>query len=132
MQAIVHLQRPFFVEGDRALLRPMILEDVAAEAGLDVSTVSRVTNSKYVETNFGVFPLKFFFGSTYVTKGGEELSVRQIKKILSESVEREDKDNPLTDRALTDVLSAAGYPVARRTVAKYREQLHIPVARLRK
>ena len=132
MQAIIDLQRPFFEEGDESLLRPMILKDVAERAKLDVSTVSRVSNSKYVQTNFGIYPLKFFFSDGYTKKDGEEMSVREIKKALKECVDNEDKKNPYTDDELTEMLAAKGYPIARRTVAKYRQQLNIPVARLRK
>ena len=132
MQAIIDLQRPFFLEGDESLLKPMILKDVAERTGLDISTISRVSNSKYVQTNFGIYPLKFFFNDGYVTEDGEEMSVREIKKALQECVDGEDKNNPMTDDELTEVLRQKGYPIARRTVAKYRQQLNIPVARLRK
>lgn len=132
MQAIIDLQRPFFLEGDETLLRPMILKDVAERAKLDISTVSRVSNSKYVQTNFGIFPLKFFFSDGYTTDSGEELSVREIKRILKELVDGEDKSKPLTDDELAELLKGKGYPIARRTVAKYRMQLNIPIARLRR
>ncbi|NDV64144.1 RNA polymerase factor sigma-54 [Bacteroides sp. 224] len=132
MQAIVDLQRPFFLEGDESLLRPMILKDVAERTGLDISTISRVSNSKYAQTNYGIYSLKFFFSDGYVTEDGEELSVREIKKILKECIDKENKKKPLTDEELTDILKEKGYPIARRTVAKYRQQLNIPVARLRK
>lgn len=132
MQAIVDLQHAFFVDGDESLLRPMILKDVAERTGLDISTISRVSNSKYVQTNYGVYSLKFFFSDGYVTEDGEELSVRQIKKILKECIDAENKKKPLTDEELTEILKEKGYPIARRTVAKYRQQLNIPVARLRK
>lgn len=132
MQAIIDLQRPFFTEGDETLLKPMILKDVAERAKLDISTVSRVSNSKYVQTNFGIFPLKYFFNDGYTTDNGEELSVREIKRILKEVIDNEDKENPLTDDELAEVLKDKGYPIARRTVAKYRTQLNIPVARLRR
>lgn len=132
MQAIIDLQRPFFLEGDETLLRPMILKDVAERAKLDISTVSRVSNSKYVQTNFGIFPLKFFFSDGYTTDSGEELSVREIKRILKELVDSEDKSKPLTDDELAELLKEKGYPIARRTVAKYRMQLNIPIARLRR
>ena len=132
MQAIIDLQRPFFTEGDETLLKPMILKDVAERAKLDISTVSRVSNSKYVQTNFGIFPLKFFFSDGYTTESGEELSVREIKRILKELVDNESKEKPLTDDELADALKEKGYPIARRTVAKYRTQLNIPVARLRR
>ena len=132
MQAIIDLQRPFFQEGDEALLRPMILKDVAERSGLDISTVSRVSNSKYVQTNFGIYSLKFFFNDGYTTESGEELSVREIKRILKECVNNENKEKPYTDDELAEILKAKGYPIARRTVAKYRLQLNIPVARLRR
>ena len=132
MQAIIDLQRPFFLEGDESLLRPMILKDVAERTGLDISTISRVSNSKYVQTNFGIYPLKYFFNDGFTAEGGEETSVREIQKILKECIDGEDKKNPLTDDELTELLNAKGYPIARRTVAKYRQQLNIPVARLRK
>jgi RNA polymerase sigma-54 factor len=132
MQAIIALQRPFFLEGDESLLRPMILKDVAARTGLDISTISRVSNSKYAQTDFGIYPLKFFFSGGYLTEDGEEMSGREIRKILKECVDGEDKKNPLTDDELATILKAKGYPIARRTVAKYRTQLNLPVARLRK
>lgn len=132
MQAIIDLQLPFFQEGDEALLRPMILKDVAERAHLDISTISRVSNSKYVQTNFGIYPLKFFFNDGYTTENGEELSVREIKRILKECISGENKDKPYTDDELADILKEKGYPIARRTVAKYRQQLNIPVARLRR
>ncbi|WP_300727352.1 RNA polymerase factor sigma-54 [uncultured Bacteroides sp.] len=132
MQAIIDLQRPFFQEGDESLLRPMILKDVAERAHLDVSTVSRVSNSKYVQTNYGIFSLKFFFSDGYTTESGEELSVREIKRILKECVDNENKDKPYTDDELAEILKTKGYPIARRTIAKYRQQLNIPVARLRR
>lgn len=132
MQAIIDLQRPFFLEGDESLLRPMILKDVAERAKLDISTVSRVSNSKYVQTNFGIYSLKFFFSDGYTTENGEELSIREIKRILQECIDKEDKTKPYTDDELADILKTKGYPIARRTVAKYRQQLNIPVARLRR
>jgi RNA polymerase sigma-54 factor len=132
MKAIIQLQRPFFVEGDEELLRPMILKDVAEKTGLDLSTVSRVSNSKYVQTRWGTFPLKFFFSDGYVTQSGEELSTRKIKLTLRDIIDAEDKHKPLSDDALRDALAQRGFPIARRTVAKYREQLGVPVARLRK
>ena len=132
MKTIVHLQRPFFLEGDESLLKPMILKDVAERTGLDISTISRVSNSKYVQTNFGVYPLKFFFSDGYTNDKGEEMSVRQIRRVIQECVDKEDKKKPMNDEALAAVLKEKGYPMARRTVAKYREQLGIPVARLRK
>ncbi len=132
MQAIIDLQRPFFLEGDETLLKPMILKDVAERTGLDISTVSRVSNSKYVQTNFGIFPLKFFFGDAFTTEDGEELSIRQIKQLLKDCVDGEDKNNPYNDDELAEMLKEKGYPIARRTVAKYRQQLNIPVARMRR
>lgn len=132
MQAIIDLQRSFFLEGDESLLRPMILKDVAERTGLDISTISRVSNSKYAQTNYGIYSLKFFFSDGYTTEDGEELSVREIRKILKECIDSEDKKKPLTDDELADILKEKGYPIARRTVAKYRQQLNIPVARLRR
>lgn len=132
MQVIIDLQRPFFLEGDETLLKPMILKDVAEKAKLDVSTVSRVSNSKYVQTNFGIFPLRFFFSDGYTTEEGEELSVREIKQLLKECTDHENKENPYNDDELADILREKGYPIARRTVAKYRQQLNIPTARLRR
>ena len=132
MKAIIHWQHRFFEEGDESLLRPMILKDIAEKTGLDLSTVSRVSNSKYVQTRWGTFPLKYFFSDGYVTESGEELSTREIKAALRDIIEAEDKRKPMSDEALGEALKAKGYPIARRTVAKYREQLGIPVARLRK
>lgn len=132
MQAIIDLQRPFFLEGDETLLRPMILKDVAERTDLDISTVSRAANSKYVETNYGTYPLKWFFSDGYVTEDGQEIATRKIQAFLKECIETEDKKKPLSDEALMKMLNEKGFPIARRTVAKYREQLGIPVARLRK
>ena len=132
MKAIVQLQHRFFEDGDEASLRPMILKDVAAKTGLDLSTISRVSNSKYVQTRWGTFPLKYFFSDALVTDSGEELSTREIKAALRELIDEEDKKKPLSDDVLSELLKQRGYPVARRTVAKYRDQLGIPVARLRK
>lgn len=132
MIAIINLQKPFFVEGDEALLKPMILKDVAEKARLDISTVSRVSNSKYVQTSFGIYPLRFFFNDSYTSDNGEEFSVREIKRILQELVNQENKEAPYNDDELTELLNQKGYPLARRTVAKYRQQLNIPTARLRK
>ncbi len=133
MEAIINYQREYFLSGgDEALLNPMILKDIADATGLDISTVSRVANSKYVQTPFGIFPLKFFFSEGLQTDSGEEVSTREIKKILQECVEGESKRKPLTDDELAAILQEKGYQIARRTVAKYREQLNIPVARLRK
>ena len=132
MRAIIQLQHQFFVDGDEASLRPMILKDVAEKTGLDLSTISRVSNSKYAQTRWGTFPLRHFFSDGYVTQNGEELSTRQIKAALRDVIEAEDKKHPLSDDTLRERLTAMGYPIARRTVAKYREQLGIPIARLRK
>ena len=132
MRAIIQLQHQFFVDGDEASLRPMILKDVAEKTGLDLSTISRVSNSKYAQTRWGTFPLRHFFSDGYVTESGEELSTRQIKAALRDIIEAEDKKHPLSDDTLREKLTAMGYPIARRTVAKYREQLGIPIARLRK
>ncbi|MCD8474913.1 MAG: RNA polymerase factor sigma-54, partial [Bacteroides graminisolvens] len=120
MEAIIDLQRPFFQEGDESLLRPMILKDVAERTGLDISTISRVSNSKYVQTNFGIYSLKYFFSDGYTTEDGEEMSVREIRRILKECIDNENKKKPLTDDELADILKEKGYPIARRTVAKYR------------
>ncbi|WP_099463925.1 MULTISPECIES: RNA polymerase factor sigma-54 [Parabacteroides] len=132
MEAIILLQRDFFLTGDETSLRPMILKDVAERAGYDISTISRVSNSKYVQTNFGIYPLKYFFSESMQTDSGEEISTREVKKIMKEHIENEDKRKPLTDEELATILKEKGYVIARRTVAKYREQLDIPVARLRK
>jgi RNA polymerase sigma-54 factor len=132
MNAILKYQEEYFIEGDETKLKPMILKDVAEMTGLDISTVSRVANSKYIQTHFGIFPLKFFFSEGLQTDSGEEVSTREIKRILQDCIGNEEKRRPLTDEKLTDILQEKGYQIARRTVAKYREQLNIPVARLRK
>lgn len=132
MQAIVELQRQFFIDGDELQLKPMILKNVADKAGLDISTVSRVCSSKYVQTNYGIYSLKFFFSDGFVTNEGEELSSREIKHALKECIDNEDKRSPLTDAALVKVLKEKGFPIARRTIAKYREKMGIPESRLRK
>lgn len=132
MTTILELQKNFFVEGDESVLRPMILKDVADRTGLDISTISRVSNSKYVQTDFGIFPLKYFFSDGYTTAEGEELSVKHIKRILKETIETENKNEPYTDEELVLKLKEQGFDLARRTIAKYRQQLQIPVARLRK
>jgi RNA polymerase sigma-54 factor len=132
MNAILEYQQEYFIDGDETNLKPMILKDVAEMTGLDISTVSRVANSKYVQTHFGIFPLKFFFSEGLQTDSGEEVSTREIKRILQDCIENETKRRPLTDESLTDILQEKGYQIARRTVAKYREQLNIPVARLRR
>jgi RNA polymerase sigma-54 factor len=132
METILDYQREFFLTGDETTLRPMILKDIAERTGLDISTVSRVANSKFVQTEFGTYRLKFFFSESLSTDSGEEVSTREVKKILSNMVEAENKKKPLSDERLTELLQEKGYNIARRTVAKYREQLNIPVARLRK
>ncbi len=132
MRAIIQWQHRFFEDGDEASLRPMILKDIAERTGLDMSTVSRVSNSKYAQTRWGTFPLRYFFSDGYVTADGEELSTREIKAALRDIIDGEDKHKPLSDDALRSVLAQKGYPIARRTVAKYREQLGIPIARLRR
>lgn len=132
MQAIIHWQHRFFEDGDEASLRPMILKDIAERTGLDISTISRVSNSKYAQTRWGTFPLRHFFSDSYVTESGEELSTRSIKAALKDIVDAEDKRRPLNDDSIRELLAAKGYPIARRTVAKYREQLGIPIARLRR
>ena len=132
MNAILKYQEEYFIDGDETRLKPMILKDVAEMTGLDISTVSRVANSKYIQTHFGIFPLKFFFSEGLQTDSGEEVSTREIKRILQDCIDNEEKRRPLTDERLTEILQEKGYQIARRTVAKYREQLNIPVARLRK
>jgi len=132
MQTILFLQTEFFLTGDESKLRPMILRDVAKRTGYDISTISRVSNSKYVQTNFGIYPLKFFFSESTQTESGEEISTREVKQIMKETMEAENKRKPVTDEELTAILREKGYLIARRTVAKYREQMNIPVARLRK
>lgn len=132
MQAILDFQKGYFIDGQEALLKPMILKDIAERTGFDISTISRVVNSKYIQTHFGVFLLKYFFSEGLSTESGEEVSTREIKRILSDCIDNEDPKDPLTDEALMDVLTAKGFKIARRTVAKYREMLDIPVARLRK
>ncbi len=132
MHAIMVYQYDFFLTGDETLIKPMILKDIADKIGMDISTVSRVANSKYVQTEFGTFPLKYFFSESLTTDSGEEVSTREVKKILTTLIENEDKRKPLSDQKLMEELQKKGYHIARRTVAKYREQLNIPVARLRK
>ena len=132
MTSIMNYQKEFFLTGDETTLKPMILKDIAEMTGLDISTVSRVANSKFVQTEFGTYRLKFFFSESLSTDSGEEVSTREVKKILSNLIEAEDKRKPLSDEQLTDMLQEKGYNIARRTVAKYREQLNLPVARLRK
>ncbi|HNB81023.1 MAG TPA: RNA polymerase sigma-54 factor, partial [Chitinophagaceae bacterium] len=132
MSTIMHLQENFFLTGDETQLRPMILKDVADRTGLDISTISRVVNSKFVQTEFGTFKLKYFFSEALSTDSGEEVSTREVKKVLFEMIQGEDKKQPLADEKLTELMNEKGYNIARRTVAKYREQLNIPVARLRR
>ena len=132
MNAIMHYQYDFFLTGDEKNLRPMILKDIADKIGMDISTVSRVANSKYVQTEHGTYLLKSFFSEAIQTESGEEVSNKEVKKILEENIAKEDKLHPLADEKLTEILKDAGYNIARRTVAKYREQMNIPVARLRK
>lgn len=132
MTAILKAQYDFFLDGEETSLKPMVLQDIADRTGYDVSTISRVSNSKYVETRFGIYPLKYFFSEAMTNAEGDEISTREIKKILQELVDAEDKHAPLTDEQLVEALGNNGYPIARRTVAKYRDVLGIPVARLRK
>jgi len=132
MSAIMNYQREYFLTGDETKLRPMILKNIAEIVNLDISTISRVANSKYVQTPYGVFSLKYFFSESLSTDSGEDVSTREVKKILSEAIEAEEKRKPLTDEKLAALLKEKGYNIARRTIAKYREQLNIPVARLRK
>ncbi len=132
MKAIVEYQHDYFMDGDESHLRPMVLKDIAEMTGFDISTISRVVNSKYIETHFGIFPLKYFFSEGLENQQGEEVSTRELKKALRECVDAEDKRKPLTDDQLVAQMSKRGYKVARRTIAKYRDQLDIPKARLRK
>ena len=132
MQAIVDYQHDYFMDGDESHLKPMVLKDIAAKTGFDISTISRVVNSKYIETHFGIFPLKYFFSEGLENQQGEEVSTRKLKKVLQEYVDKEDKHKPLTDDELVNIMNDNGYKVARRTIAKYRDQLGIPKARLRK
>lgn len=132
MKAIIEIQKKFFQEGNEADLKPMILKDIAEKTGLDISTISRVSNIKYAQTRWGTFPLRFFFTDSYTTEDGEEMSTRKIKVALREIIDNENKQKPLSDDALAKVMKEKGFPIARRTVAKYREQLNLPVARLRK
>jgi RNA polymerase sigma-54 factor len=132
MTEIINFQEEFFREGDETKLKPMILKDIADRTGLDISTISRVSNSKYIQTHFGIYPIKYFFSEGMQTDTGEEVSTREIKTILAECVANEDKRHPVTDEKLALILKEKSYLVARRTVAKYREQLGIPVARMRK
>lgn len=132
MNAIVDFQYEYFIEGDETFLKPMVLKDIAEITGYDISTISRVSNSKYVQTGFGVFPVKYFFSEAMVNEAGEEVSTREIKKTMQECIDEEDKRIPMNDDKLVEVLKSKGYNIARRTVAKYREQMNIPIARLRK
>lgn len=132
MEAIIKYQHGFFLEGDESELRPMILKDIAEEIGMDISTISRVANSKAVQTEFGIYPLKYFFSEGIATDSGEDASSREVKHILKEIIDNESKRKPLSDEKIEKLLNEKGYNIARRTVAKYREQLNIPVARLRK
>lgn len=132
MSEIINFQKEYFRDGDETKLRPMILKDIAERTRLDISTISRVSNSKYIQTHFGIYPLKYFFSEGLQKDDGEEVSTREIKKILADCIDSEDKHKPLTDEKLAQILKEKSYNIARRTVAKYREQLGIPVARLRK
>ena len=132
MSAILEYQYNYFESGDEVDLKPMVLKDIAEMTGFDISTISRVVNSKYIETHFGVFALKYFFSEGMETKDGEEVSTRELKKVLQECIDREDKTKPLTDEQLVEEMGKHGYKVARRTIAKYRGQLGIPLARWRK
>ena len=132
MKAIIDFQYDFFLEGDETKLKPMILKDIATMINMDISTVSRVASSKAIQTDFGIYPLKYFFSEGIATDSGEEVSSREVKQIIKDIIESEDKDKPFSDDKLEKILNDKGYNIARRTVAKYREQLNIPVARLRK
>ena len=132
MQAIIDYQHDYFIDGDEAHLKPMVLKDIAEKTGFDISTISRVVNSKYIETHFGIYSLKYFFSEGLENQEGEEVSTRELKKALTECVDNENKRKPLTDDELVEKMTEKGYKVARRTIAKYRDQLGIPKARLRK
>jgi RNA polymerase sigma-54 factor len=132
MQAIIDYQREYFIDGDESNLKPMVLKDIAEKTGYDISTISRVVNSKYIETHFGIYSLKYFFSEGLENQDGEEVSTRELKRALQECVDAEDKHKPLTDDELVEKMTERGYKVARRTVAKYRDQLGIPKARLRR
>ena len=132
IEVLVALQRDFFLQGDSMYLKPLTLKDVADRTGYDVSTISRTFANKHVQTEFGIFPLKFFFSDKITNSQGTDVSTREIKQKLREVIEQEDKANPITDDQLVDIMHEAGYPIARRTVAKYREQMEIPVARMRR
>ena len=132
MEAIINYQKKFFLTGDETTLKPMILKNIADQVGLDISTISRVANSKYVQTPYGTFLLKSFFSESTQNDQGEEISTREVKKFMQDFINNEDKKNPVTDDKLTKLLKQQGYNVARRTIAKYRKHLNIPVAKLRK
>ena len=132
MQAILDYQRDYFLDGDETKIKPMILKDIADKTGYDISTVSRVANSKYIETHFGIFPLKYFFSESIKNQAGEDVSTRELKKILQEIIDGENKQKPLTDDEIVDMMNDKGYNVARRTIAKYRDQLGIPKSRMRR
>ena len=132
MKAIIEYQHDYFIDGDESHLKPMVLKDIAEKTGFDISTISRVVNSKYIETHFGIYSLKYFFSEGLENQDGEEVSTRELKKALQECVDNENKRKPLTDDQLVDAMTQKGYKVARRTIAKYRDQLNIPKARLRK
>ena len=132
MKAILDYQREYFLDGDETKIKPMILKDIADVTGSDISTVSRVANSKYIETHFGIFPLKYFFSESIKNQAGEDVSTRELKKVLQEIVDGENKQQPLTDDEIVDLMKAKGYNVARRTIAKYRDQLGIPKSRMRR
>ena len=132
MKAILDYQREYFLDGDETKIKPMILKDIADVTGYDISTVSRVANSKYIETHFGIFPLKYFFSESIKNQAGEDVSTRELKKVLQEIVDGENKQQPLTDDEIVDLMKAKGYNVARRTIAKYRDQLGIPKSRMRR
>lgn len=132
MRAVIDWQRKYFRSGDESDLRPMVLKDIAAKTGLDISTVSRVANEKYAQTRWGTFPLRHFFTDSYTTSDGQELAIRRVRLALKEIIDREDPANPLSDEALTEEMKKAGLPIARRTVTKYRKLMNIPSARLRR
>ena len=132
MNAIIKWQKKYFIEGDDTELRPMRLEDIAKETGLDISTISRATRDKYVQSQWDILPLKFFFSTGYVTGEGDEIATKKIKQALKEIVDAENKKKPLSDEALVDIMQKKGFPIARRTIAKYRNQMGIPESRLRK
>jgi RNA polymerase sigma-54 factor len=132
MNAILQYQHKYFEDGDDSKLKPMILKTIADMTGYDISTISRVANSKYIQTSWGIISLKYFFSEGITNDDGEEVSSREVKKILKEAIDSEDKHKPLPDEKLMEILKEKGYNIARRTVAKYREQLNLPVARLRK